>query len=129
MTMMAKSTEKLASILIVEDNVNLNLMFTKYLKAHGYAITNAYSLRAALDMLASLPAPNVIVVDLELPDGSSNAILKMLKHPKFERTRVVLVSGKPFSMEHPDAPYAATQLLMKPVAPRGLATLVEALLH
>jgi DNA-binding response OmpR family regulator len=125
MTMMAKSTEKLASILIVEDNVNLNLMFTKYLKAHGYAITNAYSLRAALDMLASLPAPNVIVLDMELPDGSSAAIFKMLKHPKFERTRMVLVSGKPFPME----PHAATQVLMKPVAPRGLATLVDELLQ
>lgn len=120
---------KPASILIVEDNINLNLMFTRYLKAHGYTITNAYTLRAALDILASLPAPDVLILDLELPDGSSSTIFKLLQHGKFAKTRIVVVSGRPFAPENAfTTAKEIDQVLLKPVAPRGLAALIDTML-
>lgn len=114
------------TILIVEDDVPLNMAFTKYLRARGYTIENAYSVESTLTHLKAAQAPDVVILDLGLVDGNSGPILKRLSEPRYEKTAVIIVSGSAFSREFGYAmPLNVVETLLKPVSPRALAALVN----
>jgi DNA-binding response OmpR family regulator len=71
------------SVLVVEDNHDLNRLFTRQLAFSGHQVIGLESLEAAMLYLDTHPAPDLIIMDLELGDGSgytcSVAKLKEIK--------------------------------------------------
>ncbi|WP_342107750.1 hybrid sensor histidine kinase/response regulator [Methylobacterium sp. SI9] len=65
-----KRPEQLSTILLVDDSAFFRDMLTPVLKAAGYHVVTAASAEAALDMLQSDPAIEVVVTDLEMPGRS-----------------------------------------------------------
>ena len=66
------------TVLIVEDN-DLNMrLFTDLLDAHGYATVQTRNGREALG-LARLHRPNLILMDIQLPEISGLEVTKWLK--------------------------------------------------
>ncbi len=55
-------------ILIVEDDLPLMKVLTRYLSAVGYMVLPAASFREAIDMIAI--KPNLVILDINLPDGT-----------------------------------------------------------
>lgn len=82
------------NILIVEDDADARLLCAKALRAEDHVISEAGSGQEALERLAQGPLPDVILLDLTLPDMDGKDFMKELKaHPDWRAIRVVLVSG------------------------------------
>jgi two-component system cell cycle response regulator DivK len=81
------------TILIVEDNdANLRLL-TAFLTAHGYAICGAADGPQATNFL-SRERPNLILMDVQLPEISGIDILKWLRaDPRLNSVPVVAITA------------------------------------
>ena len=76
-------------ILIVEDEPDLVRMLEYNLRREGYQTRSAYSGQAALELVASGPVPDLILLDLMLPDMPGTEVCRQLRMD--ERTRSVLI--------------------------------------
>lgn len=112
------------TVLIVEDDKDLNRLFSKYLAIAGFTCLSVTSVSAALRILLNT-TPALIVLDLGLEDGAGNAILDYLQRKGNTNTRVIVVSGRAFSSKDNLGPYQVDQILMKPVSPRALSSLAR----
>jgi DNA-binding response OmpR family regulator len=104
----------MASILIVEDDEELQTMMQMVLKRQGYDV---YASLDGVDALyqASHYKPDLIVLDLMMPWASGDAVLGFIRSTStLKKTRVLIVSA------HPDVAKLSRQLeadgyLAKPV--------------
>ena len=118
----------MTAIFIVEDNAPLAQLYTKFLVYTGATITHATSCREAFAQLEEGYTPDVILLDISLPDGDGLSIAKYLRaNAKFQRTQIIMVSGD-------EAYYREAQALgienffCKPVSVPRLAECVKQLL-
>lgn len=88
-----KKAEKLA--LVVEDTGDLLAMFSTALERAGYQTRRTASISTALKIL-KVQTPDVVVLDLILPDGSGQDVLQMIRgEPRLDKTKVILVTAFP----------------------------------
>jgi len=70
-------------ILIVEDEIELSESIVSYLKSEGYLCEHALTYDSAIDKI-SLYEYDIILVDLNLPDGNGIQIIRKLKESDFK---------------------------------------------
>lgn len=86
--------DRIAKILLVEDNETIRNAFAILLEDSGYLIEQAGSGAEAMDKVAA-EKPDLVLMDLGLPDGSGLEITRKLKaNPETRDTRVVAVTGR-----------------------------------
>jgi two-component system, OmpR family, KDP operon response regulator KdpE len=78
-------------ILIIDDEVQIRRMLRLSLDAHGYQVKEATTSQEGLDQ-AALSKPDLIILDLGLPDHSGLETLKRLR--EWSRTPVIILSVK-----------------------------------
>jgi DNA-binding NtrC family response regulator len=66
-------------ILVVDDEPLIRWCISETLGAAGYGITEAQDAASALKALAEMPEPNVILLDLRLPDSSDLGLLEKIR--------------------------------------------------
>jgi DNA-binding response OmpR family regulator len=66
------------TVLLVEDDPSLGAILAKNLEARGYRVARAETLAQALAALAA-EAPRVLLLDVNLPDGSGWDVLRALE--------------------------------------------------
>ena len=76
--MAAKSKDR-QSILVVEDEADLLELLTFNLLKEGFDVRGADSGRMALDQLRERPLPNLMLLDLMLPDGDGLEVCRKVK--------------------------------------------------
>ncbi len=104
--------------LIVEDNIDSARMMAALVAIEGYSASTAHSLRDARRMLA-LQQPDVIFLDLNLPDGSGLALLH--ENSAVGNCDVVLMTGNASIESSIEAlRMGATDYLVKPIDPQRL---------
>ena len=106
-------------VLVVEDDPALRGMVVDFLSAAGHATLEAADGEAGLD-LATRHVPDVILLDLALPERTGEEVLRALKED--ERTRhipVLVISGYTRLLRQAEAQRAAA-LLEKPFDPDEL---------
>jgi len=82
-------------ILVVEDDELQALMVTRILESEGYRVRVAASGKAANGALLERPVPDVVLLDVELPDTDGFSILKQMRaHPVFQLLRVVMLTSR-----------------------------------
>lgn len=114
-------------VLVVEDNPNLNRLYTKYLQQNGYEVASESSVSGTYQYL-SQTLPDVIVMDLDLIDGSGQDILDMMiRDGRYNNVKVVVVSGTLYISQRNIKVDRADYALLKPVSPRELVSLVNTL--
>lgn len=79
-------------ILIVEDELELLDSIVSYLKSEGYVCEHAYSYDSATDKI-SMYSYDLIVVDLNLPDGNGIQIIRSLKESDF-KGGIIIISAR-----------------------------------
>jgi CheY-like chemotaxis protein len=100
-------------VLVVEDSDVIRRVLSLILQGEGYQVTQADGGRAAL-VLARQQRPDVVTLDLTLPDLDGREVLRLLKDDPLTRSiPVVVISAHPESLSEPDRARAA-QVLMKP---------------
>lgn len=109
--------------LVIEDNQDLNIIFSSALENAGYTIQSVYD-GAAAEQFLSENVPAMVILDLHMPKVGGNVILKHIRSdPRFEKVRVIVVTA--------DARFADTLqsdaelILLKPISFSQLSELAK----
>jgi len=121
------TSNKTATILAVDDEAAILRFLKPFLQAEGYAVIEARTGREAL-ALASSHEPEVILLDLGLPDMDGQEILQALA--PWSRSRVIVVSARGQEQDKVSAlDLGASDYLTKPFSLAELAARIRALLR
>lgn len=118
-----------AELLIVEDEADLVAIIRVRLKASGYDVRVAGTRAEGLAALAE-KTPDVLILDILLPDGTGLDILESVrKNPALRNLPVIILSSFT-SQDKVDAGYAlgADCYLAKPYDPTKLVIAIDRLL-
>lgn len=109
-------------VLIVDDNVDAAESIAVLLQASGFSVRCVYD-GISVVSVASAYRPNVIVLDIGLPDITGYEVAKRLRaQPEFARTPIVAVTGYGQQSDRERSREAGIDHHMtKPVDPRGIA--------
>ncbi len=80
------------SLLLVEDDRELRATLAEALAVEGHALRTAASLSEGLAMLEHGPPPDLVLLDLGLPDGDGQALLAALR--RRASTPVIVISAR-----------------------------------
>jgi CheY-like chemotaxis protein len=81
-----------ATLLIVEDHEDTGRQLARFLRANGWAVKVATTYGHAIEALEGEKPPACIVLDLVLPDGQGDGLIRRIRELGLN-TRVVVVSG------------------------------------
>ena len=114
-------------VLIVEDEQSISNFISMVLNANGYDTIIVGSGEEALTMIAS-HCPDLIVLDLGLPDMDGMEVLKSVR--KWSNLPVVVVSARNHEHDKVDAlDYGADDYLVKPFGVMEMVSRVKAVLR
>jgi CheY-like chemotaxis protein len=118
--------ENKASVLLVEDDANLNLALTEMLQFYGYRVTGVYNGREALEALRRF-TPDVIICDIAMPVMDGYAFLQRLRSdPDFRLLPVIFLTAYSAAENQRRAKEIGVEdYLTKPVDPKDLVASVE----
>ena len=119
--------QKALHILIVDDNLDQVHSLAFLLSHAGHAVDYAINATVAMDLAQRL-TPDVIVLDVALPDGSGLSIAGELRRtPGLEKTYLIAITGTPVTRAEALAA-GFDEFLEKPVSFSMLEGLLAALL-
>lgn len=127
---------KSKSILIVEDDQELASLIKVRLESVGYGVMWSARGAEALEVIRQ-KFPDLVVLDVFLPDMDGLTILKQIKFPidintgqpsTQSRTPVVVITGGAFTVEHMSRAEGAADFFVKPVDVNKLANRISELL-
>src|SRR5581483_8925128 len=117
----------LASVLVVDDEPQIRRFLRTSLDVHGYGVDEAQTARDAIQLFASTK-PDLVVLDLGLPDADGFHVLKTLRETS--RVPVVILSVRDRESEKIKAFEAgADDYLTKPFGMGELLARIQALLR
>lgn len=115
------------TVLSVEDDENLQMVIAHYLEEDGYNVICAGTVKAALEKLSSQP-PNVVLLDLVLPDGEGLSLIPMFRSGS--AAAIIVVSGKDSTTEKIVClEMGADDYMTKPFEMRELSARIKAVLR
>jgi CheY-like chemotaxis protein len=95
--------QTLKTVLVVEDNATAREGLAALLRGRGYAVRCAADGRAALNVLASRPAPDLILLDMLLPGLDGWHLLDSLRGSPLTSVPVVVTTGSILTREWADS--------------------------
>jgi two-component system, OmpR family, alkaline phosphatase synthesis response regulator PhoP len=91
---MTEEANCLARILFIEDDLNLQKSLTFILQREGFSVASAANGRDGLQLARAVP-PDLVLLDLRLPDMDGFAVCRELKaHSATARAFIVMLTGK-----------------------------------
>ena len=115
-------------VLVIEDDPRLRTLLTAVLEGAGYAVVPSDSALEAVALAHSLQ-PDVIVLDLGLPQGSETSLLAELKADSTVGHIPIIVVSENAVYLSAEGRALATAVLPKPFSPRELVAAVRAAHH
>lgn len=112
------------TILIVEDSRPLALTYKAYLNDHDYAVALAETGAAAKDHILDMH-PEVILLDLKLPDTDGLQILKWMNNNNLKAQVIVITAHGSVSTAVDAMQAGARDYLLKPFSKERLVTTVK----
>jgi two-component system, OmpR family, response regulator len=118
------------NILIVEDDPGTVLVIGGILKSKGMATRSAGSLQEIIRAMNAQPRPDLILLDIMLPDANGFAILERLRrHPELNSIPVIMLT----SLSDPadvakGLALGATGYMTKPARPPALLSAIDVVL-
>lgn len=113
-------------VLLVDDDPDTRDAYSALLAAHGFKVTTAETGRQALNA-ALLSTPDVIVLDIVLPDMDGWETLRQLKaRLRTRKIPVLVLSGHQWAADEVSAA-PCERYLQKPCAPDELLRYIRAL--
>lgn len=88
---MGKTIYSQPIILIIEDDATTRDMLRSKLELAGYIVLEASNGKTGLARALSLPRPNVILLDLIMPDMNGLAVLEQLRNQKTDKPIPVIL--------------------------------------
>lgn len=83
------------TVLIVEDDVSLAKFLRQYLELEGFVATTAGNRDEILAGLRRQPPPDLVLLDVVLPDADGfNILMRMREHPALKSVPVLMLTAK-----------------------------------
>ena len=116
------------SVMIIEDEPDAAELFAEMMRLNGYRVLKSYSGSPAMALIAQ-QRPDVIILDLMMPEVSGLDVLRMLRRdPSLASIPVVIVSAKATADDIRIGMEAGASIyLTKPVAYIDLKNAVDSL--
>lgn len=114
----------MATILIIEDDINLAEMIKDKLENKGYNPILAYTVRDAFNIFSKIK-PDVITLDIYLPDRNGFELLKMLKKDKNKSSIPIIVVTSDDTLEKHCRDYKVDGFIRKPINFKKLEEMIE----
>lgn len=117
-------------VLVVEDDPGTVRVIESVLTRHGFGSRTAGNLQEIIRALNAKPQPDLMLLDILLPDANGFAILERLRrHPDFSAIPVVMLT----SLSDPadvakGLALGATGYMSKPARPQALLSAIEIVL-
>ena len=116
-----------ATILVVDDERKIRDLVRSYLEADGYSVVTAETGQGALE-LAMRAHPDVIVLDLMLPDLSGEEVTRSLRETS--DVPILMLTAKATEDDRVTGlRLGADDYLVKPFSPRELVARIEAIVR
>ncbi|MCA8954308.1 MAG: chemotaxis-specific protein-glutamate methyltransferase CheB [Planctomycetes bacterium] len=115
--------------LVVDDSRAMRRMLGRYLGELGFVVAEADNGRQALDRLAEIPVPALLLVDWNMPEMNGLELVKAVRaDKKFDGARIMMVTTESGADRVGDAlACGANEYLMKPFTQDALRDKVELL--
>jgi CheY-like chemotaxis protein len=106
-------------VLVVDDHADCRELVAAVLGSAGIATTEASTCAAALDRLHQPTVPSLIILDLQLPDGHGNDLIRIIKaDPATSSVPILVLSALVTAADRRAAADAgAVGFLAKPILP------------
>lgn len=86
--------EKL-SVLVVEDDPQLCAVVRNLMRLQGFQVNGAMNRAEVVAALRQVPSPDLVLLDVRLPDANGFEILQRMKqHPALKSIAVIMVTGE-----------------------------------
>jgi DNA-binding response OmpR family regulator len=115
-------------ILIVEDETRLIDILTRGLKSEGYQVDGVRTAAEGLDY-AKIYSYDLVILDLQLPDGTGTSLLKRLRELDLTMPAMILTARGDLESKVESFQAGADDYVTKPVAMAELGLRVQALLR
>lgn len=87
-------SDKNTTVLVVEDHLDTQLLMKHILKNEGYTVILSGTASSAFEYLETQKLPDVILLDLTLPEMSGEEFMaKLRSHPDWKNLKVLIISG------------------------------------
>jgi DNA-binding response OmpR family regulator len=114
----------MSRILVVDDEIEICLLVTRYLKKMGFEAAYALSISDAINKISMIPF-DLLFVDLNLADGSGYDLLHMLQESKIS-SKTIIISA--YDTERQKALQKGANLFMaKPFTKKSITESLEKL--
>ena len=85
----------LKTVFIIEDEASIALLLRFLVEREGFRVEFAADGRTAREMIATLPAPDLVLLDIMLPYADGYELLTMIRHQAgWENVPVVMLTSK-----------------------------------
>jgi CheY-like chemotaxis protein len=112
-------------VLLVEDDIQQSNLFAEILRLNGLAVLEAADGYAAIDE-ARQRAPDIIVLDLQLPGMSGLQVAKILKRqPATAGIPIIAISGQGNAVHHEAVAAGCVTYFRKPYSPMALVAEIK----
>lgn len=83
------------TILVVDDDPDLLKLLRTYMKMEGFAVRTAEKRDDIVAALSQAPKPDLILLDVQLPDANGfDVLVKMRQHPYMKTIPVMMLTGE-----------------------------------
>ncbi|MBC7811589.1 MAG: response regulator [Burkholderiales bacterium] len=115
----------MTTILVVEDNRMIRTMYAAGLAGYGYDTVEASTIREALAALDNGDLPEVVLLDLKLPDGRGQSVIDHIRNT-LQRDDVKIIVATAFPVEEAEMmALGADRLVSKPLELPDLLELIK----
>jgi len=117
------------AVLVVEDDDQIAYLIQFILEQDGYRVQRAADGKAAAQMIAGMPPPALVTLDIGLPKMQGDELILLIKsQPGWEKVPVLMVTAKPKDRDMAWAIKSGAQgYIVKPFKPEELRERVRAL--
>jgi len=120
----------LATILLLEDDPAIANTVQFALRREGFTVEHRAWLAEARERLRAAPAPELLILDIGLPDGNGLDLCRELRAGLLKHLPVIMLSARSEEMDRVlGLELGADDYLAKPFSPRELVARVRALLR
>lgn len=115
------------NLLVVEDDVQLNRLFSTILMKNQYHVFSAFNGREALDVMDE-HAIDLIISDIMMPDIDGYELVSSLRQAKFDTPILMITAQDSFNMMEKGFELGVDDYMIKPINVNELSLRVKALL-
>jgi DNA-binding NtrC family response regulator len=111
-------------ILIIDDEIEISLLLTRFLERKGFAVASAESIREGKDLYRHQPY-HYLILDINLPDGNGMEVLPYFKSIQPSCDIIMMSAMASPQLQQQSKQLGALTMVGKPFSTLNILNLIE----